>query len=208
MGNNVRKEGFFMEERAEDFDLYEDITARCLEFYREPRPRTMLEMAEALMERPDFPMHCPEHHYLVPAVLLTAACRIQGRPAGDLAKLLEEAQSRSRNVLKAFCGLYGACGAAIGIGIYASVLTNTTPYSVETWSVVNRGTAESLLEMAGINGPRCCKRNTFLALQYASGFSREHLGIDLADCGAIQCRYSPRNKECKRRQCPFYHESV
>jgi hypothetical protein len=134
--------------------------------------------------------------------------RIQGRPAGDLANFLEEAQSRSKNVLGQFCGLYGACGAAIGIGIYASVLTQTTPYSVETWSVVNLGTAESLLEMARINGPRCCKRNTYLALQYAPAFSREHLGINPADCSAIQCRHSTRNKECKRRQCPFFKENA
>ena len=197
-----------MEERSNDFDLYGYITARCLEYYRQSPAKTPLEMAETLMEYPDFLMHCPEHHYLIPAVLLTAACRLQGRPADDLARLLEEARARSHNVLGAFCGLYGACGAAVGIGIYASVLTGTTPYSVETWSVVNRGTAESLLEMAKINGPRCCKRNTYLALQYASGFSREHLGIKLADCGAIECRYSSHNKECKRRQCPFYQQSA
>ncbi|EQB22677.1 hypothetical protein UNSWDHB_2991 [Dehalobacter sp. UNSWDHB] len=197
-----------MEERLNNFDLYGYITAQCLKYYSESPSKPPLEMAEALMEHPDFLMHCPEHHYLVPAVLLTAACRMQGRPADDLAKLLEETQTRSKNVLGAFCGLYGACGAAIGIGIYASVLTNTTPYSVETWSAVNLGTAESLLEMAKINGPRCCKRNTYLALQYASSFSREHLGIDLADCGAIQCTHSARNKECKRGQCPFYQQSV
>lgn len=196
-----------MEVQLNNFDLYGYITEKCLEFYRESPAKTPLEMAETLMEHPEFSMHCPEHHYLVPAVLLTAACRIQGRPADDLVKILEEAQSRSKNVLGKFCGLYGACGAAIGIGIYASILTNTTPYSVETWSMVNLGTAESLLEMAKINGPRCCKRNTYLALQYAPAFSREHLGINLADCGTTRCRYSSRNKECKRRQCPFYQQS-
>ncbi|NLP43732.1 MAG: hypothetical protein GX351_03800, partial [Peptococcaceae bacterium] len=152
-----------------NFDLYDYITTQCLAYYQESPAKTPLVMAENLMENSNFPMHCPEHHFLVPAVLLTAACRIQGRPVDDLAKLLEEAQSRSKNVLKAFCGLYGACGAAVGIGIFASVLTATTPYSIETWSLVNLGTAESLLEMAKINGPRCCKRNTYIALQYASG---------------------------------------
>ncbi|SDE43377.1 DUF5714 domain-containing protein [Sporomusa acidovorans] len=196
-----------MEEQSKKFDLYGYITAQCLQYFRESLVKTPLAMAESLMKHSEFNMHCQEHHYLVPAVLLTAACRIQGRPADDLAKLLEKAQSRSQNVLGKFCGLYGACGAAIGIGIYASVLTDTTPYSVETWSLVNLGTAESLLEMAKINGPRCCKRNTYLALQYASAFSREHLGVNLADCDTIQCRHSSRNKECKRRQCPFYCES-
>lgn len=193
-----------MSEQSCKFNLFQYITEQCLSYYGESPAKSPLEMAEVLMQHPEFAMHCPEHHYLVPAVLLTAACSRQSRSLAELAKLLDEAQSRSRNVLGAFCGLYGACGVAIGIGIYASVLTNTTPYSVETWSMVNRGTAESLLEMAQINGPRCCKRNTYLALRYASGFSREHLGLDLDDCGAIVCGYSARNKECKRRQCPFY----
>ena len=71
---------------------------------------------------------------------------------------------RARNVLPAFCGLYGACGAAVGCGIFMSVYTGTTPLSKDTWSLCNYATAGALSEMAKLGGPRCCKRNTFAAL--------------------------------------------
>ncbi len=195
-----------METKSETpaFDPFLFIKDYCLQKYQQDEPMNAAEMAIEIMDTPPFIMHGPEHHYLVPAVLLTEACRIQGREPAEAEACLDEAMMRAKNVLKAFCGLYGACGAAIGIGIFASVLTETTPYSVETWSVVNRGTAESLLAMAEIDGPRCCKRNTFLALQYAPEFSREQLGIPMSETEPIVCHFYQNNKECKKASCPFF----
>ena len=186
------------------FGPFTFISDHCLTQYCGSEKKSALNLAIQIMDDPRFRMHGPEHHFLVPAVLLTEACKIQGRTPEEFSLCLNEAQMRSKNVLKAFCGLYGACGAAIGIGIYGSVLTGTTPYSIETWGIVNQGTAESLGEMAKLNGPRCCKRNTFVALYYAIGFSRQHFGIDMEESEIKKCHYYPMNKECKKSACPFF----
>ena len=44
-----------------------------------------------------------------------------------------------------------------------SILTETTPYSESSWGITNMITAKSLMRMAEIGGPRCCKRNSFIA---------------------------------------------
>ena len=117
---------------------------------------------------------------------------------------MTEAMLRAKNVLTGFCGLYGSCGAAVGFGIYASILTDTTPYSIDTWSLTNRIVAESLLKIAEINGPRCCKRSSYFALQLAEIFAKEKFGIDLEATEKITCGHYLRNEECKKKECPFF----
>ena len=152
----------------------------------------------------EFPMHYPYHHYLVPAVMLTAVYRLQGETEEALGAALEEAKKRALNVLKGFCGLYGDCGAAVGLGIFMSILTGTTPHSEETWAMTNRITAGSLMKIAEIDGPRCCKRNCFLALQYAVPFLKETLDITLEAPEEIECTFSTVNEDCKGDACPFF----
>lgn len=50
------------------------------------------------MELDGFPIHAPVHHYLVPAVLLTACRMAQGHPPEVLGRDLALALERSRNV--------------------------------------------------------------------------------------------------------------
>ncbi|MGI6553386.1 MAG: DUF5714 domain-containing protein [Bacillota bacterium] len=180
------------------------ITDECLLLYQEKDRVQPTELAIHLMEFPALKMHCPQHHYLISAVMLTAAYKAQGRPAEILRDGLIEAMLRAKNVLHGFCGFYGSCGAAVGLGIYASILTNTTPYSVESWSLANRIVAESLLKISGINGPRCCKRNSYIALQLAEIFTREKFGIDLGRTEKITCTHFHRNEECKKQECPYF----
>ena len=66
---------------------------------------------------------------------------------------MSEAEKRAKNVLPAFCGFYGACGAAIGVGIFMSIYTGTTPLTKDTWKLCNMSTADALKEMAKIGGP-------------------------------------------------------
>ncbi|WP_195267147.1 DUF5714 domain-containing protein [Eubacterium sp. 1001713B170207_170306_E7] len=186
------------------FDGYTYITEECINAYREETPVVPVAQAVRIMKHPEFPMHYPYHHYLVPAVMLTAVYRLQNEPEQALRDSLEEARSRALNVLKGFCGLYGDCGAAVGLGIFMSVLTGTTPHSVETWAMTNRITAGSLMKIAEIDGPRCCKRNCFLALQYAVSFLKQTLDITLEAPREIVCTFSDMNEDCKGKACPFF----
>ena len=136
-----------------DSNVCEKITAFCLNFFDSEKPAAPLEMLECIWQDSGIAMHCPEHHYLLPAVLLTSV----RRQLGDERQLLEQdlavALERADNVLGGFCGNYGACGAAVGCGIFLSILTGTSPHSVQNWAQVNLITAEALTAIAGVDGP-------------------------------------------------------
>jgi hypothetical protein len=165
-----------------------------------------LSMADIIMKHPSVKMHGPEHHFLVPAVLLTAYYNKTGNN-GIIKEKLEAAEKRAKNVLGGFCGFYGNCGAAVGTGIFISLITETTPLSGETWKLSNLATATSLLQIAEHGGPRCCKRDTFIALKEAVAFIKNKFRIEIEDYGKINCNFSSMNKECRKRECEFYNES-
>jgi len=150
---------------------------------------------------PSVHMHGPEHHAIVPAVLLTAYKNCGGKL--DFAAALNQAIERGSHVPGGICGFWGACGAAIGAGIYMSVLTGTTPYSVEEWSEPQRMTAHCLEKMAETGGPRCCKRTSRTAIKTAVDFTRERFGISMP-VGDFPCTHFDVNEECIHTRCPYY----
>jgi hypothetical protein len=164
-----------------------------------------IEQAITLMKDSRVKMHGPEHHFLVPAVLLSAYYNVSGEVDKKEEKI-NLAQKRAANVLGGFCGFYGDCGAAVGVGIFISVLTGSTPLSTNEWRLSNLGTAYSLLAIAEKGGPRCCKRNSFLAIQEATRFVQEHFKVTLPTSNDIKCDFNHLNKECIKEKCPFYHE--
>ncbi|VUT25840.1 MAG: hypothetical protein MOIL_01256 [Candidatus Methanolliviera sp. GoM_oil] len=56
--------------------------------------------------------------------------------------------------LGGFCGYHGDCGAAVGTGIFISLITDATPLSKHEWKLSNLMTAKSLLSIANHGGPR------------------------------------------------------
>jgi len=162
-----------------------------------------VELARMLMGSPAVKMHGPEHHFLVPAVLLAAYCNATDKK-GEKEKKIREARKRSDNVLGGFCGFYGDCGAAVGTGIFVSIVTGATPLSRKEWRLANLMTAESLRTIAMLGGPRCCKRNTFLALGEAASFARRELGVKIPVGRKVKCSFRHMNRECLKKECPFY----
>jgi hypothetical protein len=163
-----------------------------------------LEMAVTLMKSPGVKMHGPEHHFLVPAVLLSAFYNASGRPAEKEARI-GKARQRATHILGGFCGFYGDCGAAVGTGIFVSIATDATPLSQKEWRLANLMTAHSLLVIAEAGGPRCCKRNSFLAISEAIRFAADELHVRM-ETGpeSIKCGFHDLNKECRKSACPFY----
>jgi hypothetical protein len=106
--------------------------------------------------------------------------------------------------LGGFCGFYGACGAGVGTGIFLSLILKTTPLSGLEWQLCNQITSDSLRVIAESGGPRCCKRDSFLALQTAVVFLKEKLDIILPMREVIQCEFSDKNKECLKTACTYY----
>ena len=165
-----------------------------------------LEMAVSLMRDSQVAMHGPEHHFLVPAVLLSAYYNVTNQPA-EKERKIGIARKRASNVLGGFCGFYGNCGAAVGTGIFISLITGANPLSIREWQLSNLATARSLLTIANLGGPRCCKRNSFLAIKEATEFLHEHFNITLPVSEELDCEFSPLNKECITEDCPFYAQT-
>ncbi len=91
-------------------------------------------MAIKLMNSPKIKMHGPEHHFLVPAVLLAAYYNldaVEHISPEDKAEIINKARQRAEIVPGGFCGFYGSCGAAIGTGIFINLLTKATPIYIK-----------------------------------------------------------------------------
>lgn len=161
-----------------------------------------IAIAMEIMKSDAVRMHDLKHHTMVAACLLTAYKNCGGNI--DLDSALRVADKRGSWFPGGICGLAGTCGACASCGIFYSIITNTSPHSTDTWSDTNLMTAKCLDAIASINGPRCCKRNSFIAMQTATKYVDEKLGIKMETSEKIECPYSERNEECIKERCPFY----
>ncbi len=197
--NAVCENGHYVCDRCHSLGADDAIEQYCAQT-KETDP---VMMAITLMQNPAVNMHGPEHHFLVPAVLLAAYCNITGQPDRK-AKMIATARERAGMIRGGACGFMGDCGAAVGTGIFISLVTGATPLSHREWQQANLAVARSLETIALHGGPRCCKRNTFLAIQGAVAFVKEHLGVTIPLNQNVTCQFYDMNKECRTRDCPFY----
>ena len=167
---------------------------------RREESRNPWTILEHLMAQPFCHMHGPEHHTMVGAALLTAYRNAGGQL--DLESALREMYRRGRAVPGGACGFWGACGAGVGAGQFLAIATQSTPLAVEPWGLSNQMTARALDAIGRAGGPRCCKRDSFLAVLAAVDFVREHLGVGMARTVPV-CSYSARNSQCIGARCPF-----
>ena len=145
-------------------------------------------------------MHGPEHHVMVGSALLTAYKNAGGEI--DLEKALVEMQSRGKKVPGGACGFWGACGAGISAGMFVSIITGATPLANEAWGLSNKMTSAALGAIGGVGGPRCCKRDSYLAIMQAVKFVHENFGVEM-ELDEIKCTHSALNNQCIKERCPF-----
>ena len=156
---------------------------------------------EGMMALPFCHMHGPEHHVMVGAALLTAYRNAGGQL--DLPRALQEMLCRGKQVPGGACGYWGACGAGLSTGMFVSIATNATPLAKEAWGLSNRMTARALTVIGEHGGPRCCKRDSYLAITAAVDFAAEHLGVQM-QLGNIRCTRCHMNNQCLGKGCPFH----
>jgi hypothetical protein len=145
-------------------------------------------------------MHGPEHHAIVPAAII-AAVRNTGYPVPEGA--IEKAIERASKVPGGWCGLYGDCGAAVGVGIAVSVLTNATPLTGKERSLALGATSFALSRMLD-SQPRCCKRASRVAVAAGAEYLEDKLNIKLKKSQRTSCAYTVRNQQCAKTECPYY----
>lgn len=168
------------------------------------RSKNPLLILRKLMALPCSHMHGPEHHIMVGSALLTAYKNAGGKI--NLAKSLSEMQARGRKVPGGACGFWGACGAGVSAGMFISIVTGSTPLAGREWGLSNRMTSAALGAIGNVGGPRCCKRNSYLAITEAVQFAKDELGVEM-ELSEIVCIHFAQNNQCIRERCPFYKET-
>jgi len=192
-------QGHYICDTCHSLSALEIITLHC----NESKTENPLKSALMLMNHPSVKMHGPEHHFLVPAVMLSSYCNIKGM-SDRKGEYISKARTRAEKVPGGFCGYNGACGAAIGAGIFVSVISGATPLAIEEWKLSNLITSEVLRAIALHGGPRCCKRSTFLAIIETDEFMKKHFQFSFSIEESVKCTFSALNRECRKAECPFY----
>ncbi|MDY5986158.1 MAG: DUF5714 domain-containing protein [Lachnoclostridium sp.] len=176
------------------------------EMCRGSKSRNPITLMQEIMENPYIYMHGPEHHVLVGAAILTTFCNCGGNL--DYEWAMTEMVRRGKEVPGGICGFWGCCGAAVSTGIAYSILKKATPLSGKSWGQSNLMTARALESIGSVSGPRCCKRDSFLAVVTAAEVIREEFGVELEIPEKIQCTFDRENEQCIRRICPFYMQGA
>ena len=60
----------------------------------------------------------------------------------------------------------------------------------------------NMQKIGEIDGPRCCKRDSFTAILAAIDFVKEHLGVEM-ERNIPVCTYSSKNAQCIGKKCPY-----
>ena len=159
-----------------------------------------VEIIRMMMAAPFCHMHGPEHHVMVGSALLTAYKNAGGDI--NLEEALMEMQNRGKSVPGGACGFWGACGAGISTGMFVSIITKASPLTQESWGLSNLMTSKALGEIGKIGGPRCCKRDSYLAILSAIDFVKDHFDVEM-EKNKVVCIHSDINNQCIGSRCPF-----
>ena len=146
-----------------------------------------IEIIRRMMAQPFCHMHGPEHHVMVGSALLTAYKNAGGEI--DLPEALLEMMNRGKAVPGGVCGFWGACGAGISTGMFISIISGATPLKNEPWGLANKMTSKALDAIGSIGGPRCCKRDSYIAIISAIDYVAENFNIQM-EKPVIKCIHS------------------
>ena len=163
-----------------------------------------VEIIRMMMAAPFCHMHGPEHHVMVGSALLTAYKNAGGDI--NLEEALMEMQNRGKSVPGGACGFWGACGAGISTGMFVSIITKASPLTKESWGLSNLMTSKALGEIGKIGGPRCCKRDSYLAILSAIDFVKDHFDVEM-EKNKVVCIHSDINNQCIGSRCPFVQKA-
>jgi len=165
------------------------------------RETDMLRLLQEIRSDSRFPLHGPEHHALVPAVILATYRNLGGRiTERDILAGIE----RGLSIPGGSCGFMGICGAAVGVGVAFSIILGGNPLTQKPRQVVQRTVSEIIGVLAEQEAVRCCRRECFLALLEAARLSEDFLPVNLWADEASPCEQYPGNAECSRTGCPFF----
>lgn len=161
----------------------------------------MIRLLTLIRRHPAMPVNGPEHHALVPGIILSTYRNL----GGDLpVSTIETGIKRGTSVAGGYCAFMGVCGAAVGVGIAFSLILEATPLTPGRRQIVQSAVQTVLSQISGLKAARCCQRDSWLALIKATELSRKYLPISLEANQPLICAQKSRNKECMGETCPLY----
>lgn len=161
------------------------------------------ELLERLMADENCPAFGPAHHALVGAALLACSWRAVGK--GELGDALDELFDRASCVPGAACAKWGVCGAAASCGMAFAILSGNAPLKKEGWGEGQRMVAQILATIADAGAPRCCKRDSRIAVRVASSWFNDQLHAGLVESEPVRgCAVYKQNSACLGSGCPFF----
>lgn len=161
------------------------------------------ELLERLMADENCPAFGPAHHALVGAALLACSWRAVGK--GELGDALDELFDRASCVPGAACAKWGVCGAAASCGMAFAILSGNAPLKKEGWGEGQRMAAQILATIADAGAPRCCKRDSRIAVRVASSWFNDQLHAGLVESEPVRgCAVYKQNSACLGSGCPFF----
>lgn len=87
--------------------------------------------------------------------------------------------------------------------MFISTISGATPLKNEPWGLANKMTSKALDAIGSIGGPRCCKRDSYIAIISAIDYVAENFNIQM-EKSVIKCIHSDKNNQCIKERCPFY----
>ncbi len=162
-----------------------------------------IDLAKEIMASPAIKMHGPEHHFLTPAVLLTAMANYTNSHEG-LESRIRQAEDLAIKLAPQCSWHLGTCGAALGASIFLLIWKGLDPNDESSWDEGNIIVSNSLKRIAELGSPRCCKRDTYIAIEETVEFLRQKYGVALPISEA-KCIFSLRNRSCKREDCIYFN---
>jgi LSD1 subclass zinc finger protein len=196
MANAVCENGHFVCDACHSQDALEVIEHICLE----TTETDMLRLLQEIREHPTVPVHGPEHHALVPGIILATYKNLGGAISPST---IQTGIQRGSQVAGGYCAFMGVCGAAVGVGTAFSLILDANPLKPEERKAVQSATNEVLAEIAALRAARCCQRDSWIALKKAAELSQTLLPIPLHAEAPLVCRQQAKNAECMGADCPL-----
>ena len=195
--NSVCENGHFVCDRCHQENGLDIIRQVCLH----TRETDMIRLFERIRKHPAIPVHGPEYHAMIPGIILATYKNRGGAIDHDI---IETGIKRGSSVAGGYCGFMGICGAAVGVGIAFSLITEATPLKATERQTIQTITARVLKEIADHKAARCCQREGWIALVKSAELSRGLLPVSLTAEADLSCNQYHRNKECLGKSCPLF----
>jgi MoaA/NifB/PqqE/SkfB family radical SAM enzyme/SAM-dependent methyltransferase len=200
LANAVCETGHFVCDQCHTEDSLAVVEHICLT----TRETDMIALLRTIRSHPAVPMHGPEHHAMVPGIILSTFRNLGGSIGDETIRL---GILRGGKIAGGYCAFMGICGAALGVGTAFSLLLDANPLKGSQRKSVQSATLRAFEEIASLEAPRCCQRDSWLALRAAARISGDYLPLALHADADLPCEQAGMNQECIGSRCPLVREA-